>query len=72
MLDINRTEKENLGGNVVDAFPSSWTRFEVTIDSLPKPVKGRFALRYYVHGTGTTQLGTGIAIDSLAYISTKK
>ena len=53
------------------AYPSTWTRFEATIDNLPSPVKGRFAFRYFVEGGGSNGLGTAVAIDSVAYISSK-
>ena len=51
------------------AYPSTWTRFEATIDNLPAPVKGRFAFRYFVENGGSNGLGTAVAIDSVAYIS---
>jgi hypothetical protein len=32
------------------AYPSQWTRFEVTVFGLNNPVRGRFAFRYFVIG----------------------
>jgi hypothetical protein len=53
------------------AFPSTWTRFEAIIENLSVPVKGRFAFRYFVEGGGSNGRGTAVAIDSVAYISSK-
>ncbi|MEO5683022.1 MAG: choice-of-anchor J domain-containing protein [Chitinophagaceae bacterium] len=53
------------------AYPSTWTRFEATVDNLPAPVNGRFAFRYFVEGGGSNGLGTAVAIDSVAYISAR-
>jgi hypothetical protein len=49
------------------AYPTQWTRFEVTVFGLNNPVRGRFALRYFVTEGGSNGNGTGIGIDSVAY-----
>jgi hypothetical protein len=54
---------------VPNAYPSEWTRFEVTIVGLNSPVKGRFAFRYLVEDGGFNGLGTGVAIDKVEYTS---
>ncbi|MEO6313962.1 MAG: choice-of-anchor J domain-containing protein [Chitinophagaceae bacterium] len=74
VLDINPTYKMyHTDASLFDpiAYPSSWTRFEATIENLPTPVNGRFAFRYFVEGGGSNGLGTAIAIDSVAYISAR-
>lgn len=50
------------------AYPIRWTRFEAKIGGLNGPTPGRFAFRYYVEGGGSNGLGSGVAIDSVAYI----
>jgi hypothetical protein len=30
--------------------------------------KGRFAFRYYLEGAGSAGFGSGVAVDSVAYI----
>ena len=72
VLDINPKYKFfHTQASLYDAtaYPSTWTKFEATIDNLPAPVKGRFAFRYFVEGGGSNGLGTAVAIDSVAYIS---
>lgn len=56
------------------SFPRFWTRFEARIpaNSLPKPVLGRFALRYFVPNGGTNGRGDHISLDSIAYVSASR
>lgn len=51
------------------AYPSQWTRFEVTIFGLNNPVRRRFAFRYFVTDGGSNGNGTGVGIDSVAFKS---
>ncbi|MES1224942.1 MAG: choice-of-anchor J domain-containing protein [Bacteroidota bacterium] len=52
------------------AYPDNWTRFEVKIIGLSKPVKGRYALRYFVEKGGVNGVNSnGVAIDKLSYVS---
>ncbi|MEP6949440.1 MAG: choice-of-anchor J domain-containing protein [Ginsengibacter sp.] len=51
------------------AYPSQWTRFEVTVFGLNNPIKSRFAFRYFVTDGGSNGNGTGIGIDSVAFKS---
>ena len=51
------------------AYPTQWTRFEATVFGLNKPVKGRFAFRYFVEDGGSNGLGSGVGIDKVSYIS---
>jgi hypothetical protein len=53
------------------AYPAKWTRFEATVGGLNGPVRGRFAFRYFVEGGGSNGLGTAVAIDSVAYTSSR-
>jgi hypothetical protein len=53
----------------VFAYPSQWTRFEVTVTGLNAPLKSRFGLRYFVTNGGSNGNATGIGIDSVAYKS---
>lgn len=70
LLDINPTY---LLSSVVapepNAYPSNWTRFEATVFGLTKPVKGRFAFRYFVQGGGNNGLGSGVGLDYVTYKS---
>lgn len=50
------------------AYPVRWTRFEAKVGGLNGPTQGRFAFRYYVEGGGSNGLGSGVAIDSVAYV----
>ena len=54
----------------VFAYPSQWTRFDVTVTGLTAPLKSRFAFRYYVTNGGSNGNASGIGIDSVAYKST--
>ena len=56
-------------GQIAQAFPTEWTRFEFTISNLPKPAYRRFAFQYFVPGGGYNGKGTGIGIDHLVYTS---
>ena len=53
----------------VFAYPSQWTRFEVTVTGLTGNLKSRFGLRYFVTNGGSNGNATGIGIDSVAYKS---
>lgn len=70
MLDINPSYLEN---SVVApepfAYPTRWTRFEVTITGLNGPRKGRFAFRQFIEGAGTAGRGSEVGIDEVSYIS---
>jgi hypothetical protein len=69
LLDINPFSKEaHTNPYVPDAYPIRWTRFEATIGGLNGVTKGRFAFRYYLQGAGSNGLGSGVAVDSVAYI----
>jgi hypothetical protein len=50
------------------AYPIRWTKFEHTIGGLSGPTRGRFGFRYFVPGGGSNGLGSGIGIDSVAYV----
>lgn len=56
------------------AYPTNWTRFEVTVFGLNGPTKGRFAFRYYVPNAGfcATCAGNGVGIDKVQYQSVKR
>lgn len=51
------------------AYPAQWTRFEIPIQGIPRPVRGRFAFRYNTLGAGSNGNGTGIGIDRVSYQS---
>ena len=53
----------------VFAYPSQWTRFEVTVTGLNTAQRSRFGFRYYVTNGGSNGNATGIGIDSVAYKS---
>lgn len=53
------------------AFPANWTKFEITLTGFVKPVKGRFAFRYYTLDAGSTGNGSAVGIDSVAFVSSK-
>jgi len=53
------------------AYPSQWTRFEVTISGLREPTKGRFAFRYYTLDGGSNGNATAVGIDQVIYSSKK-
>jgi hypothetical protein len=70
LIDINPTYIE---GSYVNpqpyAYPNRWTRFEATITGLNKPVKGRFAFRYFTEEAGSNGRGSEVGIDEVSYIS---
>jgi len=69
LIDINPFSKEaHTNPYVPDAYPIRWTRFEATVGGLNGIMKGRFAFRYYLEGAGFNGLGSGVAIDSVAYV----
>jgi hypothetical protein len=53
------------------SFPSTWTRFEVTVSGLNGPHRGRFAFRYYTLDAGSNGNGSAVAIDQVVYTSKK-
>lgn len=55
-----------------DAYPTRWTRFEVTVNGLTTPMKSRFAFKYYVPNGGSNGNGSGVAIDKVIYTSVNK
>lgn len=72
LLDINPNYVENHTDPTASspyAYPSRWTRFEVTITGLNRPVRGRFAFRYFIEGGGFNGLGSGVGIDRVRYQS---
>jgi hypothetical protein len=78
LLDINPTYKlAHTLTSVPDAYPKSWTRFEATLAGINGAVKGRFAFRFYNDQwgnflpSGDVIAGTGVALDSVAFISAK-
>jgi hypothetical protein len=72
LLEINPTEDAHLPNSPLPtAYPGTWTRFEATVFGLNKPIRSRFAFRYFLHGAGTNGAGNGIGVDSVAYISKK-
>ncbi len=72
LLDINPfyREQHTLAYDP-EAYPIHWTRFEAKVGGLNGAVSGRFAFRYYLEGAGFAGIGTGVAIDSVAYIGQK-
>lgn len=50
------------------AYPIRWTKYEATVGGLNGVTKGRFAFRYYTELAGSNGRGSGVAIDSVAYI----
>jgi len=69
ILDVNPFYKEAiLSSYDPEAYPIRWTRFEATVGGLNGAVKGRFAFRYYMENAGSSGYGSGIGIDSVAYI----
>jgi hypothetical protein len=72
LLDIDSTYQEyhtNPAQYSPNAYPAYWTRFEGQIKDLEKPVKGRFAFRYFMLQGGYNGRGSEVAIDSVAYVS---
>lgn len=55
--------------HVPNAYPGNWTKFEVTINGLAAPVKGRLGFRYLLEGGGYNGMGSGVAIDKFQYTS---
>jgi hypothetical protein len=51
-----------------NAYPVRWTRFEAKVGGLNGPTRGRFAFRYYTEDAGSNGRGSGVAIDSVAYV----
>ena len=58
-----------------NAYPRTWTRFDVMVRGLDKPLRSRFAFRYFIPrgGAFTNGLvggrGSDISIDSVAFVS---
>ena len=72
ILDINPFYKEaHTASYDPDSYPIRWTRFEATVGGLNGNPKGRFAFRYFVEGAGSAGLGSGVAIDSVAFVGKK-
>jgi hypothetical protein len=74
LLDIDSTYTEYHTNPALfssNAFPAYWTRFEGRIKDLPRPVKGRFAFRYFILQGGFNGRGSEVAIDSVAYVTNK-
>jgi hypothetical protein len=72
ILDINSTYEEyhsNPSLYSPTAYPARWARFEAVIYGINKPIKGRFAFRYFVEDGGSNGRGSEIGIDSVSYIS---
>lgn len=68
LIDIN----PRLHTEMPLGYPNTWTRFEATIAGLDKPVKGRYAFRYFVPESGTDldySYGLGVAVDKVTYTS---
>ena len=64
LLDINA----NLKVSPPDDYPSTWTKYEVTITGLNQPDSGRFAIRYFLPLNGGAN-GDELAIDKLEFTS---
>jgi hypothetical protein len=70
LLDINPTYSKI-------AYPyysvHGWTRMEATVGGLEKPVRGRFAFRYFLEGGGPDKLERGgiVNLDRIEYVGTK-
>lgn len=72
LLDINPDYKEaTIPLYDPASYPIRWTKFEATVGGLNGPTKGRFAFRYYLENGGFPGLGSGVGIDSVAYIGKK-
>ncbi|WP_207492549.1 choice-of-anchor J domain-containing protein [Aridibaculum aurantiacum] len=70
LLDINPTyEFSSIVTPSTKAYPANWTRFEATVYGLSKPVRGRYAFRYFIEGGGWNGLGSGVGIDYVTYQS---
>lgn len=53
------------------AYPTKWTRFQVTISGLSQPTKGRVAFRYYTLDAGSNGNASAVALDQIVYTSKK-
>ncbi len=60
LFDINPNQ-------IMDSFPTTWTRFNITLSGLSGTAAGRFAFRYYVLNVTDTTNGSFIGIDSFYY-----
>lgn len=70
LLDINPDlVYSSINHPDVFAYPSQWTRFDITISGLTDTLQTRFAFRYFVTNGGSNGNGSGIGIDSVAYKS---
>ncbi|MEO7312380.1 MAG: choice-of-anchor J domain-containing protein [Chitinophagaceae bacterium] len=66
LVDINPTLAKSGPG----AYPTSWTRYSITLSGLAAPAERRFAFRYYVTNAGPGGKNSlGIGIDSVAFVS---
>lgn len=63
LVDINSTYLPTAAG-----FPTTWTKFEATISGLNKPVKGRFAIRYFLNLQDGAH-GDEVVVDDVTYTS---
>lgn len=68
LLDINPNYDDASG---LSPYPAGWTKFTATVYGLPRPVKTRFAFRYFMEGGGPggLELGSAVGIDSVAFVS---
>lgn len=75
IFDLNPTyleqEVDPVFGPTPEAYPHVWTRYEATVSGLSKPMKARFAFRYFLEGAGSAGRGSEVGIDSVAYIGRK-
>jgi hypothetical protein len=63
LLDINPSL--TLGG-----YPTTWTKYTITLSGITGIINGRFAFRYFVAGGGPDGLNAGeVGIDALSFIS---
>ena len=64
LLEVNPTLTPN-------GYPTTWTKYTITISGLSAPTSGRVAFRYFVTDGGPDGLNSDyIGIDSYEYIST--
>jgi hypothetical protein len=75
ILDINPTYEEQfvdaVFGPTPNAYPHVWTRFEAVVTGLSKPMKARFAFRYFLEEAGTAGRGSEVGVDMVTYKSKK-
>lgn len=65
LVDVNPT----LSADETIGYPSEWTKFEGTVSGLSKPMKGRYAFRYFVTDGGTAGANSnGILLDKVEYV----